>query len=433
MAGNYDQTMGLEPPQSVLIWGALTASIALAAVIKRSFNAFDGAGFYRRCRQGLLALWLTSLIFLTWKHGFVRADKVHVVFFAGFVQMVGPLILTLPCHSRSAKRWGACLGVACCALSTITLQCMLYPQHLRVDRPIQNALENLSDLSQPRGYWQEADQELESERSRIALPDLQKIIGSGTVDVLGNHQSYAVLNSLNYRPRPVFQSYAAYSASLMTLNEQFYLSVPPDYVICRLTPIDFRFPPLEDALSLRNLLINYDLAASDDHFLLFKARQPAAPVLTLLAEGTVQLGEKIDLTRFKDLNTWLQITLDPTLAGRLRQFVYQPPHVRLTIWDRAAGQHAAFRAPVPMLAAGFLATPLLLRNASLVAIYSRNSVTRPTAYSLEMDPGSASFWQSSIHFRLYKIENAFGTRLPEFMQVSHDSKAVPGDRARFSE
>jgi hypothetical protein len=62
-----------------------------------------------------------------------------------------------------------------------------------------------------------------------------------------------------------------------------------------------------------------------------------------------------------------------------------------------------------MLAAGFVASPLLTNDEDLLALYGRKPVTRPTAYSVDL--GSNSFaWKSEVRFRIYAIENTLGGR-----------------------
>ena len=59
---------------------------------------------------------------------------------------------------------------------------------------------------------------------------------------------------MNHRPRPVFQSYSAYSAALCNLNERFYASAAqPDKVLQRYRTIDNRFTRLDDAGALQLL------------------------------------------------------------------------------------------------------------------------------------------------------------------------------------
>jgi hypothetical protein len=298
---------------------------------------------------------------------------------------------------------------------------------------------------------------IEAKKAEAQLPRFRDLIGRASVDVFGQYAVYALFNDLNYRPRPVFQSYVACNARLMRLNEQSYLSpAAPEYVMFGLAPIDRKFPPLEDAMVLRDLLINYEPVAAEGGFLLLRAKSADAPRLTLLREGTVRPGERIDLRAFGDADLWLELDLGQTLSGRLRQFFYRPPTVRLAAWrlsqDPDQGGRASSRAqtsaeateitdredarppeqavtgrspwpepangllyrrraPAAMLAAGFVASPLLLRNEDVLGLYDGNPVSRPAAYSVELLPGEAHFWQPDMRFRVYRIENQLGRRV----------------------
>jgi len=256
---------------------------------------------------------------------------------------------------------------------------------------------------------------IEARRREAQLPRLRRIIGRASADVFGQRQAYAMFNDLDYRPRPVFQSYAACNARLMRLNEQFYLSkAAPQYVLFQLVALDFKFPPLEDAWVLRDLLINYQPVSAEGLFLLFKAKAKSSepPRLRLLRQGVVGPGKPIDLREYGDADLWLEIDLSPTVTGRLRQLVYRPPTVRLAAWREPARELLVrHRAPASMLAAGFLASPLLLRNEDVLNLYDSNGCARPGAYSVELLPGEEQFWQGAIRFRIYKIENQVGRRV----------------------
>jgi hypothetical protein len=177
--------------------------------------------------------------------------------------------------------------------------------------------------------------------------------------------------------------------------------------------MDRRFPPLEDALVLRDLLISYELAAAEGEFLLLKAKSFDSPKLNLLREGTVRLGQPIDLRDYGRVNLWMEIDLEPTLIGRLRQFLYRPPTVWLAARRDLTGETLLRkRAPASMLAAGFLVSPLLSRNEDVLALYTGNTITRPGTCSVELIPGDEHFWLKMLHFRIYKIENSIGRGVP---------------------
>src|SRR5262249_46876599 len=156
---------------------------------------------------------------------------------------------------------------------------------------------------------------------------------------------------------------------------------------------------------LRDLLINYSLAAVHPEFLLLKSKTAETARLTLLHEGTVAPGQGIDLRSYGNANLWMEVELKPTWLGRLRQFLYQPPTVRIAAWaDPAKKLICRQRAPAPMLGAGFVASPLLRQNEDLQKLYAGNVLTRPRSYSLELLSGQECFWQQAIHYRLYRIE-----------------------------
>ena len=166
----------------------------------------------------------------------------------------------------------------------------------------------------------------------------------------------------------------------MRLNERFFLSrEAPEYVLFNLTPIDGKFPPLEDALVLRDLLINYKPVAAEGVFLLLDWRASARPRLTLVREGTVRSGEAIGLKEWGDAAIWIEILVEPTWLGRAREFAYKSPTVRLAVWSGASEESAParYRAPVPMLEAGFLASPLVLNNDDVRNFYTGGPVNRP--------------------------------------------------------
>jgi hypothetical protein len=191
----------------------------------------------------------------------------------------------------------------------------------------------------------------------------------------------------------------------MRLNEQFYLSgAAPEYVMFCLGPIDRKFPPLEDAMLLRYLLLNYEPAGAEGEFLLLKSKSAQATRLELVREGVVRPGERIELSGLGNANLWLEIDLKPTLLGRLRQILYRSSEVRLAAWrDESKRLLLRRRAPAPMLAAGLLASPLVLSNEDFLGCYTGKHPPRPAAYSVELLPGEAHFWESAIRFRVYQI------------------------------
>jgi len=61
-----------------------------------------------------------------------------------------------------------------------------------------------------------------------------------------------------------------------------------------------------------------------------------------------------------------------------------------------------------MLAAGFVASPMLANTDDTLNLYTDSAITRPYACSIELGTGNDRYWQQTIGYRLYKIENRLG-------------------------
>jgi len=264
---------------------------------------------------------------------------------------------------------------------------------------------NTSALVRPGRFQAEFQHQQDTAFSSFDVPATRQEIGRASVDVFGENQLYAIYNRLNYRPRPVFQTYMGYNATLDSLNERYYLSrAAPEYVIFQLTPIDHKFPPLEDSFILRDLLLNYQFSAEEKACLLLKQKSVAPPHLALLKQATANIGERIDLTHFGETNLWMEINVRPSVRGCLRAFIYKPAVLRIAVWSGKS--KAAYRAPAPMLSAGFVASPLLMTGDDLREFYTGRKLKRPEGYSVQPDPHGQVFWEEGFEYRIYAVNSS---------------------------
>jgi hypothetical protein len=407
----YEQTMVTEDFPAFTVTAVLMVALTFVVVVIRTFWAARQSGRNPGWRQIVQSAWWSGLVFLVWKHGFMRAGRDHTVIFLGFIPTLLVALAALPAKSRVASVCAKASAIACVALALFALQ-LLYAGSVPycLARPFEQLATHVHILLRPGRYWSNINELQDAQFADAQLPRLREKIGTGSVDVFGVNQAYAVFNNLNFRPRPVFQSYAAYTERLMQLNEQFYSSAAaPQYVLFRMTTIDDRFPPLEDALVFRTLLRDYEPVDSEGPFLLLKARQHSLPRLELLRESTMRPGELVDLSKWPDSDIWLSMEMRPTFLGWVRTFFYQAPKVELGVWVLQNGlKMARFRAPAPMLSAGFLANPIQLQNEDVLDLYVGNRVARAVAYSIELPPGTQSLWQDTVQCKVYKIQNQLG-------------------------
>lgn len=416
LAQGYDQTMGKEAAPAVLASGALTLLLGLACIGLRAANAYERPGSIGAWRAATLAVWLSALTFLTWKHGFVRVDAIHVELFLGFVAVLALALDALPARRRALFWSSRVLALGCCVSALLTWERFFYPGYLEqcafdaFERP----LGNLSTLTHPREYGRQMTEELDRERKAAELPRIRRLVGATPVDVYGNSQASAWLNGLGYTPRPALQSYAAADARIQDWNERFYESADaPHLVLAGLDPIDHRLPALEDSRLLLRLISDYALVQEENKMLLLERVSRATPQLCLASQGIARLGKPIPLECGPGEGLWLEVRLDRTLRGKARKFFYKDAELRLRVLDQCptggeTGRDSCpaneFRAPAPMLAAGLLVSPLLLDTRDFSNLYGGKDLRRPAAISIQCAAGTEGCWEKGIYFRLYRIE-----------------------------
>lgn len=413
----YDQTVGLDAPSTFGRRGIIVAVLAMGAVVTRVLGVgpwTEAVPISRvRWRTAAIMLWLLFFIFVVWKHGFVRADLYHMGFFFGFIPILVMSLELLPCASQRAQVCSQALTLSCCLLTVLTLNALFFSSFKSsLAQPFAGLRENVNALLWPLEYQSRERKQYQQAQKAARLPGLSQVIGQASVDVFGQHQCYATFNNLNYHCRPVFQSYLAFNQRLTRLNEQYYLSpVAPRFVLFELDAGDHRFPPLEDARLLRHLLLNFRPVLVEKPFLLLQSNSRSPAKLNLLQENVADLDERLRLPQVTEGLLWVEILLEPNWWGRFKQIFIKPATIRLTFWQKDIKTPLTrSQAPPPMLASGFVASPLLLKTHDVEQFLKESHSTRPFAFSLELSPEAKRCWKPSFRFKIYSVEKGTETK-----------------------
>jgi hypothetical protein len=406
----YDQAAGLEGLPLLRWEGFLLGAVALATVVLRTGSAADPSDRGRRLRRAILLAWVAGLLFLVWKHSMVRLDRYHIVELVAFTPVMTLALDVLPGLRVRVRYTARAMAVGCCIVSVGMLESAFLPSLAdSFLQPFRQFAYHLGWVLSPTDNRRRLEPALAARRSEAQLPELRRLIGTSTVDVFGSVQAYALLNGLNYRPRPVFQSYAAYTPGLAQLNEEFFLSDKgPEFVLFELSAPYHRFRTLDDGPALRSLLINYVWVAVEGPLVLLKRKSALRAKLTLLQEGTISAGKRIDLSQYPGANLWVELEVEPSVSGRVVKFLYRPPPIRLSVWGESAtgSKRLARRRAAPLvLKTGFVACPFPLNEDDARELFTGRRALRPAALSVEPDPGSEHFWKEAIRFHLYQIGN----------------------------
>ena len=96
---------------------------------------------------------------------------------------------------------------------------------------------------------------------------------SGTVDLYPNELANIFANDLPYNPRPIPQSFSAYTAKLAQINAAHLRTKDAaDSILFDINPIDKRLSSMEDGLSWPEILTRYDIKNFEKRYLLLEKR-----------------------------------------------------------------------------------------------------------------------------------------------------------------
>jgi len=204
----------------------------------------------------------------------------------------------------------------------------------------------------------------------------------------------AFLNNLNLTPRPVFQSYTAYTARLLQLNAAFYLGPnAPEFVIYKQQPLDEHWPMLEDSLAVLVLLRHYQPVMSERGYLLLK-RMPGKRQLPLslpVMRLQTRFGESVEVTPLNRQPLWLKLELQPSILGRLLTLIYRFPIVYMEIED-SLGRQRRFRIVPRIAETGFVLSPLFLEQTAIAAWFNGEQLPVLKRFRVIIDPAWAGTW-----------------------------------------
>lgn len=245
-------------------------------------------------------------------------------------------------------------------------------------------------------------QAVEDVRNDYPLPAIK-----GAGDVYSYEQSVLLASGNQWDPRPVFQSYSAYTPALAKLNEQHLRgSDAPDWALIDLRTIQGRLPSLDDGASWPALFDNYAFVSYDGHYVLLQ-RKPSVRQESRyenIVKETCETGKTVAIPTTNGL-LFANVELKPTLLGRLLTAVFNPPQLHIVLHLRN-GLTRRYRVSANMMSTGFLLSPLVndTKDFASLANESNRSEPQKAVESILIAPsyGRALFWSGTYSLTLKK-------------------------------
>ena len=403
LMGGHSRAMGLDT-QPVALWASLAALAATGGL---------GATVFLRGERGQrtamlpLAVLFAGNLFMAWKQGFTRADAFHV---SGYLWFIVTSVTALPLFfDRRAlpPAWhhaGIGLVLALAAVAWVSAR-PTQPHHLVYElrsRPGRN-LHILFDPGAERARLDDATAHL---RAACDLPRTRAAVGRAPVDFFGTAQNLLLHNGLNYAPVPTLQGFIAYTPYLVALNALCYApGRAPEFVLFQGGSIDERWPSLDGAAQLREILWNYRPCLTEAGLLLLQRKPPAEcvpPRPVLRQHGEIALDTTLPLPA--DGADWCELEVHRTLLGQLINFFYHEPALTIeaTTIDGHSGQ---WKLPPVMAQGGFLLRQGPQSLADVSRLLAGGTVAHPIAsVRLGGDAWLRRAIRGSVSYRFYRLE-----------------------------
>lgn len=359
MASAYSHAMGGGGADLEQAIGA-TACVVVAALLL----VWLGSDRSARLRALMVAGYLAATLFIAWRVSFTRADHAYI-----FLPLVALALLAMMGFVRDLRpplRLAATLSALLLSGAAVWL---IPPK--ATSQTYRTTADHVAQtwdmLLDPATLRALQDTGRAGVRSALDLPRVREIVGTQRIDLLTSSQGVVLVNELNYAPRPVFQSYAAYSPRLQRLNERYFLdgSAPP-FVLLKIEAIDMRYPTSEDGLALLALWRNYRLVEIERGFVLLKRvrelRDPIAPAAARYVDAA--FGEWIDVPAHTSAML-MHVDLSQSLRGKLTTTLLREPPLLMEVALDTTVVHK-YRLVRAAAAGGFLLSPYLADEISYV-------------------------------------------------------------------
>lgn len=406
LSGSWQITSGYSAAMS-MAYDPAEQRIALIALAIGMGLVVAGLAQRRSLAQAAGSGLVVAGLIVAWKAGFVRSEGHTKIAFAFAV--LSPLwIGAWPSPSLRLRSWGAAwmVGLGVWGLSQTD------PTFDWARSAYRRPMETWRELTGPREARARLEHALLETRRAYALPRIRERVGDASIDVLPWGVAVLFLNDLDWRPRPVFQSYSAYTPSLFALNaEHFRSDERPRFVLTHEGVIDGRHPLHDDGEAWIEILQRYEPVVYEDGFLLFEetGEAPASGRPELLIEQRVRLGEQIDLSTLIGETCWVQleIELEESPWGALRTPFYRGAPSFLDTWF---GSDLLVRHRfVPAVAErGFLIAPPASGAVGWLFHFEGVELARPSAIAIDVRHRDRNLFAPTAALRVHSLDALLG-------------------------
>lgn len=229
-------------------------------------------------------------------------------------------------------------------------------------------------------------------------------IGQSTVDAYPWNTQVLLENKLNFSPRPVFQSYMAYTAALEEKNFEFYNSdKAPKFVVYEFEGIDNRYALFDEPKLNLILTKNYtcvDTLSSGGRPVLLLEKKDNVKKISFVksAEYAMYMGSPL----VPKEGVYYQVFLYRNLLGDFMSVVDHGPDIALSIVTKS-GSTRKYKTSHKLLETGLFSTQFISDTKGFKAVMNGENNDENQIGGYYFEPQSKSLFKDKIRIVEYKI------------------------------
>lgn len=346
----------------------------------------------------LLVLFIYSIsIYVLYKQAFVRADMWHITEFFSLGLLYVIALREFHVEKLNANAKGIALGlVFICFFVAKGKSDTLFTIPGKISKG-----EYFSGLN---NFTTESSMQLFPNDNKIPQHILTKI-GNKTVDIFPWNISLLFENKLKYKPRPVLQSYSAYTPYLEELNFQHYNSDnAPDFVFYEFESVDNRYPFFDETKVNIALYENYTCIDTFDFnnkpILVLQKNSNFRPI-SFEKTKEYQVDVKTAITPEK--NRFVVAEVTGSFSGTIQSILTHTPALFLMI-NTKDGTSNGYKTSKPLLKSGFFSNQLLKSTIDFKNFVSKEPLPESQEImSFTVWPEQNKYFNEKVTISEYKI------------------------------
>lgn len=265
---------------------------------------------------------ISPILFMAFKEGFTREDIIHL--FAFFEQLTPIVLFFIMLFVKGDFNSGK--------LKILTI-CIAYIAIIVTVHSGKTPLYSVMKVVSSRRSLVEWDKKIIRETSAPLSSGFLEKAGKETVDIIPWDIALLYAYNLNWRPRPVIQSYSAYTPVLDSINAcHFKKETAPKWVVYSYKSIDGRYPLYDEPEVFRALLDNYEPVEKGDYLMLKRRNERINSNDTIIGAGVCPVGTIIDVPQIHGKAIYCNLDVSMNMAGKWANIFYKTGGLYITFY-----------------------------------------------------------------------------------------------------